>query len=38
VGGIGGAITPRLRFHADPGIKDAFVLNQKIDALTRNEE
>jgi ribosome-binding factor A len=26
--------TPRLRFHADTGIKDAFVLNQKIDELT----
>jgi ribosome-binding factor A len=27
--------TPRLRFHADTGIKDAFILNQKIDALTK---
>jgi ribosome-binding factor A len=25
--------TPRLRFHADNGIREAFVLNQKIDEL-----
>ena len=29
--------TPRLRFHADTGIQEAFVLNQKIDALVKNE-
>ena len=29
--------TPRLRFHADTGIQEAFVLNQKIDALMKNE-
>ncbi|MDR2490854.1 MAG: 30S ribosome-binding factor RbfA [Spirochaetaceae bacterium] len=27
--------TPRLRFHADTGIQEAFVLNQKIDALVK---
>ncbi|MDR0551310.1 MAG: 30S ribosome-binding factor RbfA [Spirochaetaceae bacterium] len=26
-------VTPRLRFHADTGICDAFTLNQKIDEL-----
>ncbi|MDR2343121.1 MAG: 30S ribosome-binding factor RbfA [Spirochaetaceae bacterium] len=26
--------TPRLRFHADPGLREAFLLNQKIDDLT----
>jgi hypothetical protein len=25
--------TPRLRFHIDPGPREAFVLNQKIDGL-----
>jgi ribosome-binding factor A len=26
--------TPRLRFHADPGPLESFLLNQKIDAIT----
>ncbi|MDR1257066.1 MAG: 30S ribosome-binding factor RbfA [Spirochaetaceae bacterium] len=27
--------TPRLRFHVDPGPREAFVLNQKIDELVQ---
>ncbi|MDR2602403.1 MAG: 30S ribosome-binding factor RbfA [Spirochaetaceae bacterium] len=28
-------VAPRLRFHADRGIQEAFFLNQKIDALVK---
>jgi ribosome-binding factor A len=30
--------TPKLRFHADTGIRAAFDLNRKIDALVANSE
>ena len=30
--------TPRLRFHADPGIREGFEIIQKIEKLTENED
>jgi ribosome-binding factor A len=30
-------VTPRLRFHEDPGIREGFEMIQKIEALSKNE-